>query len=400
MITDESLRAMDDLVDDALPDAPEETAEFAESLRAQAPQLKDFDAYFAEEREAADIASRQPRRSTESAEAEIASVDFTFEPGAPPFANGTRLFAKERADADRFFVGSAVKYQSIRGLGIVGDGGIGLLNSPKFNRLVEESRLGLWAHFMAPTVAAESFGGLHLLVNSYDRAAFTFGFYQLAAHTPKENLILLFRALLKLANARVYFPDLSLDNGGRVTQQTAGGQKNLEREVEVTLASGNRETQIPDFMAYLNPSLSTVELREISSAAKLNHWVRSDPAAMNASVLVPFEIMRKKIGRFTPVFDLAGREPELAIWVSDLKHHGRGGRHVNDTITAALREATFDKKLAALSKIDNYNNDHPEGQFKERRGTVVAIVKQLRQEGRFSGVKFAEEPLSLSDAVS
>lgn len=389
---------MDDPINGAAPYGYAQAAEFSESLRAEAPQITDFEAYFAEEKETAEIISRQPRRSDEGADVSISSVDFSFEPSAEPIANTTRCFARERADPERFFVASAVKYQSMRGLGIVA-GGIDLLNSPKYNRLVEESRLGLWAHFMAPTVAAESFGGLHLLVNSYDRAAFTFGFYQLAAHTPNENLIILFRALVKLPNARAYFPDLSLSASGHVTQQTASGPKNLEREVEVTLASGNRETQIPDFMAYLNPSVASVEIRELSNAARLMHWVRRDPAAMNASVLVPYQTMRKKIDRFAPVFDLVGKEPELAIWVSDLKHHGRGGRLVNDKIKAALREPTFEKKLAALSKIDNYNDANPNGQFKERRDTVGAVVNQLRREGRFAGVKFGEGPLSLSAEV-
>lgn len=373
----------------------EEDGEFTDSLRAENPQIEDFNAYFAEEQEIAERAAREPRSLAESEAVVIDRVAFSFDPDEGPVPTGTRCFAKEASDPARFFVGSSVPYLTMKGLGIVA-GGISLLNSPKYNRLVEQERLGLWAHFMAPTVAAESFGGLHLLVNSYDRAAFTFGFYQLAAHTPNENLILLFRALLKLPNAKAYFPDLTLDASGRVTQQTATGPKNLEREVEVTLANGSRETQIPDFMAYLNPSVSRTDIREIANAAKVIHWVRRDPAAMNASVLVPFEIMRKKIQRFTPIFALAGREPELAIWVSDLKHHGRGGRGVNDKISAALREPTLDKKLAALSKIDNYSDRHPQGQFKDRRNTVGTLIGKLRSEGRFAGVKFGEGELSLT----
>jgi hypothetical protein len=388
---------MTDTLPHADPEQPD-AGDLDDSLRAENPQIQDFDAYFADERELAARAARAPRAAAEGEEIVIDSVAFSFDPAEGPIATGTRCFAKEQAHADRFFVGSSVKFRNMKGLGIVA-GGTSLLNSPKFNRLVEEERLGLWAHFMAPTVAAESFGGLHLLVNSYDRAAFTFGFYQLAAHTPNENLILLFRALLGLRNAKAYFPDLALSADGRVTQQTTGGPKNLEREVQVTLANGSRETQIPDFMAYLNPSVSRTDIREVSNAAKIIHWVRRDPAAMNASVLVPFEIMRKKIQRFTPVFGLAGKEPELAIWVSDLKHHGRGGRGVNDKISAALREPSLDKKLAALSRIDNFDADHPQGVFKERRNTVETLINKLRSENRFAGVKFAEGPLSfMADA--
>jgi hypothetical protein len=44
------------------------------------------------------------------------------------------------------------------------------------------------------------------VINAYDSAAFTFGFFQLAAHTQNDNLVLLFRRLLQLPEAGDYFP--------------------------------------------------------------------------------------------------------------------------------------------------------------------------------------------------
>jgi hypothetical protein len=110
---------------------------------------------------------------------------------------------------------------------------------------------------MWPTIVAESAGGHHLLVNTYDRARFTFGFYQLAAHTPDDNLILLFRELLKLQNAATYFPDLTLQSN-RVHRIAGGQSHSLETVTSVHRPNGKLEKQILGFMAYLNPDTTNV----------------------------------------------------------------------------------------------------------------------------------------------
>lgn len=371
-----------------------ETLDESDLLRPEMPQIQDFDAYFAAEQADAEAHFQSGGEEMAEEEEEVRQrlvVDFALDPGSATYDRGTRVFATERNSGRRFFLGTATRYEQFLGLAITG-GNIHLLVSPKYNRLVEEARIGLWAHFIAPTVTAESFGGLHLLVNSYDRAAFTFGFYQLAAHTPKDNLILLFRALMKLPNASSVFPDLALGADGRLRQNTASGVKDLEKETDVTLSNGRVERQITQFMAYLNPTVRAAEKQEAANAAKLMHWVLNDPVAMDAAVRVPFAIMQKKARRINQLYGLQGLQPEIAIWVSDITHQGRGDP---DRIRDALRQSTFEKKLQALEKIDRYPASHPNGRYEERRRTVKTIVQKLRDENRFDGVKFGEGELTI-----
>lgn len=65
---------------------------------------------------------------------------------------------------------------------------------PQYQAADYEAELDQWAVLLEATGACESENRFNL-VNTYDRAKFTFGFYQLAAHTPRDNLILLFRRL-------------------------------------------------------------------------------------------------------------------------------------------------------------------------------------------------------------
>src|SRR5262245_55947408 len=125
----------------------------------------------------------------------MAAIDFSITHEGEPQKTLTKWFAKPSDGGKKFLVGYTVSFKD-------GDGahkGLALtrfLNeAPKlyYDRVAAAKDFGLWSHFIWPTVVAESAGGHHLLVNTYDRARFTFGFYQLAAHTPNDNLILLFR---------------------------------------------------------------------------------------------------------------------------------------------------------------------------------------------------------------
>lgn len=68
---------------------------------------------------------------------------------------------------------------------------------------------GFWADFIYPTALCES-QGYFQRINTYDRARFTFGFFQHAVHEPNDNFVLLLRKLLSLPAAQTYFPDLIL----------------------------------------------------------------------------------------------------------------------------------------------------------------------------------------------
>ena len=69
---------------------------------------------------------------------------------------------------------------------------------------------GEWASFIHPTARCES-EGQFLVVNSWDAAAMTLGFFQMAAHTG-EHLADLFRDLIDVLpdEADKFFPELKL----------------------------------------------------------------------------------------------------------------------------------------------------------------------------------------------
>jgi hypothetical protein len=253
-----------------------------------------------------------------------------------------------------------------------------------YDRKQSEAELGLWAHFIWPTVVAESSGGHHLLVNTYDRARFTFGFYQLAAHTPNDNLILLFRELLLLPKAQSYFPDLTLKNG-KVHRIENGSAKSLEVVTNVHRPNGKFEDQIVGFMTYLNPDTTSAGSSEAANAARLMHWLMNDSEAVAASVRVATQIMRRKVRHQAAAYKLTGKDPRLAIWVSDISHQGRGSA---SSIKAALAEPMLAAQLAALSVIGTAN-------YRPRIASVKASIKTLTNEGIFAGVTLGDPALPL-----
>jgi hypothetical protein len=222
-------------------------------------------------------------------------IQFDISVSGAPQVKGSKWTAKVKGSTQpAFLVGATVSFKD-------GDGqhrGLyqpSLSQLPKlyYDRQTAAASIGLWAHFMWPTVTAEG-GGHHLVLNTYDRARFTFGFYQLAAHTPKDNLILLFRALLKLPKAADYFPDLHLVDG-KVSRTDAGTTYSLETETQVHRPNGKVETQLVAFMSYLNPDTTTAGEAEVLNGAKLMHWLLNDPLAVDASVAVASGIMRRKV---------------------------------------------------------------------------------------------------------
>ena len=115
------------------------------------------------------------------------------------------------ADQAEFLVGSEVNQpaQGFHGIHIP----VSKYYGDKYNPVGHTGAIDHWAHVIDATAQCESRGFMNL-VNSYDRAKFTFGFYQLAAHTPDDNLILLFRELVALPRGKDYFPELDCTTEG------------------------------------------------------------------------------------------------------------------------------------------------------------------------------------------
>lgn len=99
---------------------------------------------------------------------------------------------------------------------------------PKFNHADYTATLDHWAYLLYASGYCESKNFFNVF-NTYDRAKFTYGFYQLAAHTPNDNLILLFRRLVNLDLAKQYFPELTLINGRLHRVNEAAGKLGQKR---------------------------------------------------------------------------------------------------------------------------------------------------------------------------
>lgn len=192
-------------------------------------------------------------------------------------------------------------------------------HSPIYRAADYVDELDHWAVLLQVTGHCES-GNRFNLVNTYDRAKFTFGFYQLAAHTPRDNLILLFRRLAELPAFKSYFPELEMRNGRLTRRDSNGGFTDLEQE----FVAPNGETQILLFMNYLNPNRVPIDRQEVLQAARLIHWCGADAAMRRAQVQVSAEILQgKMMRRYHPKLGLDGRSDVICAIVADIFHQGR-----------------------------------------------------------------------------
>ena len=217
-----------------------------------------------------------------------------------------------------------------------------------------------WAVLMELTGYCESRNYMNL-INTYDRAKFTYGFYQLAAHTPNDNLILLFRELLRLGAAKDYFPELQLVNERVHLIKSDGGHTNLE-----TSFDGNLQF----FMNFLNPRRVPIDEQEILNAARLMHWTENDPECRLAQVRVSAEILQRKMAkRYHRWYDLDGRSDTICAIIADIHHQGRASKR---TVQDALAQA--DQRAALLTVNDS--------KYGARNQRLAAKVDRFEAEGR------------------
>ena len=235
-----------------------------------------------------------------------------------------------------------------------------------------------WAHFITPTLTAEG-NARFATLNSYDRAAFTFGAPQLAAHTPKLNFIVFLRLILALPNADKHFPDLALRknaNGDVSVHHIVGANaEDLEQDELVTRPNGRKERQLKRLMSYLNPSAVAIDDAELLTAARLMNWMKQDTGVRQAQIEVFIQqakanlaTAKKKIAGFS------GDDWRIALWIMDILHQGRG---TFAEMTAALGSARPEEGLMALGR----------DRYKQRIDTVAAAVGKLAKQGVLDGFK-------------
>ncbi|MDB5580974.1 MAG: hypothetical protein JWR80_6150 [Bradyrhizobium sp.] len=172
-----------------------------------------------------------------------------------------------------------------------------------------------WADFIEPTAICE--GQSFLSLNTYDKARFTFGFGQFAAHVANGDFVVWFRAILQMQQADDYFPDLLVQNG-RAFQRTAGGQL-------VQLEDNNGTAKL---QTYLNSDPHAVDDAEIVAAARLIHWTINVEAMR--SLQVEHMIATAKLHTRAADSELKKRAEsldgvpgDLCCIVMDVLHQGR-----------------------------------------------------------------------------
>jgi peptidoglycan hydrolase-like protein with peptidoglycan-binding domain len=319
------------------------------------------------------VADARPAHADPTGFGRAGAVMFDFDKG------GRKVFATP-SGGQRFYVGTDVPYEDDmprRGLAQSSRELQLLQPSGAYDRKAEAQRIDKWAHFLWPTIMAES-SGYFGRVNSYDRAAFTFGCYQFAAHTPRENLILLFRRLLTLPGADSYFPDLKLHNNasGVLTVHrigAAGGLVDLEVEEMVRRPNGSSERQIPHFMRYLNSDSKAVDTAEMTAAARLMLWCAEDdaPRREQLSLAVETAVAKMKATRNkVPAFD--GSDWKVALWINDIRHQGRAKY---SAIAGALGRSDAVEALSQLGA----------SVYDGRKNLVRKLIAQLDDEGVLTG---------------
>lgn len=296
-----------------------------------------------------------------SAETEIAE--------RPPVADGPKEVRVERegrrlyASIDgepRFYVGSDVRYGTRRGL-------MNSINPPGEVYLPSdwEGEHGHWAWLLYPTIHAES-RGFFTCLNTYDRARFTFGHLQLAAHTPNDNFVAILRRMLELPLAAAYFPDLALAHG-RVHQVTPGGLMLLEDD---------RSTG--KLQHYLNPGEHEVDEVETERAARIVDWCVRDPALRRLNVAFTVEQQRRKLAYYSTRLPLDGVVDKLVLVVLDALHQGRA------SFRSLRRALEADDPLEALLTLGAST-------YRERIATLRAALRELETAGKIGRRVYSQQ---------
>jgi hypothetical protein len=264
---------------------------------------------------------------------------------------GARFYASLN-DEPRFYLGTRVQYEERRGL----------MNSsnppgPRYRPDDYGEVHGQWAWYLFPTINCESNGSFTCL-NTYDKARFTFGHFQLGAHTPDENFVAFFRLILQqLPTASESFPDLTVENG-RIHRLTDGRSIPLESASSTT-----------PLMNYLNPTSNEVDDTEAERAARVVDWCLRDKAVQATQVDFAVRQTKRKLRIHANKLTLDGLVDTLCLVVIDILHQGRAKY---TTIQAAL---DADDPFEALMSIGA-------SKYAKRIGTLRSSIRDLEVLGK------------------
>jgi hypothetical protein len=265
-----------------------------------------------------------------------------------------------------YYVARNVKYQSLRGLMQP----MNELSGPRYEISAFAGEYETVAGILGVISAGESSGYFNRL-NTYDRAAFTFGFFQLAAHTPGDNLVLLFRKAAREESAfRTFFPDLKVVDG--VLHRDLGTHT-VSLEKQYPRPGHASEKNLKDFMTYLNADGASIDDTELSTSARLVHLANSDETFNQMQVNVAAQItMRKMRSAYSVWYNLDDVSDLICTAIADIHHQGRGTKsEVRNALSAA---STVQGKVNALCRVGQAN-------FAERCATLKRALAKAEADG-------------------
>lgn len=228
---------------------------------------------------------------------------------------------------------------------------------------------GDWASFLNPTARCES-EAQFLVLNAWDAAAMTAGFFQMAAHTG-EHLAALFRELIDALpdEADRFFPEIKLGkhigHGEPMQLFAVNGTDRLDLDKAAAPADGLPYSAYyrGRFMRFFNPHRGRLDEEEVAAAARWIAWMVTSPKAREVCVRNAVAAAKKAVKRVHTYVrqeghpdypnGLDGVSIDLVAAAMDVKHHGRRNRELgqspDESIFAAL---TASDPLAAFAKID------------------------------------------------
>jgi hypothetical protein len=236
------------------------------------------------------------------------AINFNFSTRATD--RGIEHYAQVQNTAEpRFLVGKQTNYLGNTGLfNVTVNAGL------QYRAADYTAQHGFWAHFIAPTAKCESEGSFYCL-NTYDRAQFTFGFMQYAAHVANGDFVHYLRRLLQLPDAQEYFPRLRLKDGLIHYQNTNGALSLLE--------STEAQQENNKLMDYLNPRLDEIEPQELICAARMVHWAMNSAAHREIQVDTAIELFKKDMATYAREYNLNGMPDKICLVICDIRHQGR-----------------------------------------------------------------------------
>lgn len=238
-----------------------------------------------------------------------------------------------------------------------------------YDHLVYRASFGDWASFVYPTGRCES-EAKFLVINAWDAAAMTLGFFQMAAHTG-EHLANLFRELINALpdEADQFFPELKLGkqigDPDKMRLFAVNGADKLDLDQAAAPADGLPASSWyrGRFMDFFNPHRGKLNQEEVVTAARWVAWLMTSSPARDVCVRNAVDGAKKAVKRVHkyvgdqnhPKYPngLDGVAMDLVAAAMDVKHHGRKNHDIGQSNDQSIFSALIAADpWAAFAKID------------------------------------------------